>query len=125
MIRKRRDAIYYSVTTCGSSCPGKKARLQTLSAGTHALIIRGREAGAQLDRIQILRVPLLSFTRTGTNNLLVSWPAYSTGWTLQQNGSASTTNWADVVTSPSDNGATRSVGVSLSGTGTFYRLKQP
>jgi hypothetical protein len=33
MIRKRRDAIYYNVTSCGSSCPAKKARIPVLAAG--------------------------------------------------------------------------------------------
>jgi len=74
--------------------------------------------------IQAPGAPWLTITRTATNSALISWPSPSTGWTLQQDSSLNTTNWADVPTTPNDDGNTKSVTVALPLGNRFYRLKQ-
>src|SRR5579859_5185234 len=38
-------------------------------------------------------LPSLNILLTPTNTVMVSWPSSATGFTLQQNGNLSTTNW--------------------------------
>ncbi len=74
--------------------------------------------------VQTPGAPLLTISLTHTNTAVVSWPSPSTGFGLQQNSSAGTTNWTDVGLSPSDNGTTKIVVVpSLPGS-KFYRLRR-
>jgi hypothetical protein len=74
--------------------------------------------------VQTPGAPLLKITLTHTNTAVVSWPSPSTGFGLQQNSSAGTTNWTDVGLSPNDNGTTKSVVVPASPGSKFYRLKK-
>ena len=74
--------------------------------------------------VQTPGAPLLTLALTHTNTAVVSWPSPSTGFGLQQNSSAGTTNWTDVGLSPSDNGTTKIVVVpSLPGS-KFDRLRR-
>jgi hypothetical protein len=54
--------------------------------------------------VQMPGAPLLSVSLTTTNTVLVSWPYPSTGYTLQQNGAAATTNWVNVTNPPAQVG---------------------
>ena len=74
--------------------------------------------------VQTPNAPLLTISLTHTNMAVVSWPSPSTGFGLQQNSSAGTTNWTDVGLSPNDNGTTKSVVVPASPGSKFYRLRR-
>ncbi|HWV98606.1 MAG TPA: hypothetical protein VNZ64_02825 [Candidatus Acidoferrum sp.] len=70
--------------------------------------------------------PLLSILLTATNSVVISWPAPSTGWTLQQNTNLLVpTAWASTTNPVSTAGGQNQVLVTLP-TGTqFYRLQHP
>jgi uncharacterized delta-60 repeat protein len=69
--------------------------------------------------------PSLNITRSNAA-VIISWPSPSTGFTLQQNtNSVATANWSDVLTTPTDNGATKTVIVNLPTGNRLYRLKKP
>ena len=54
--------------------------------------------------------PLLSIALTATNTVAVFWPSQSTGFVLQQNTNGATSvNWSNVVITPADDGATRTI----------------
>jgi endoglucanase len=70
-------------------------------------------------------VPLI-ITNTGTNALLISWPADSTGGlVLEQNTNLSPSNWVEAPFLPADDGTNRSVVVSPSKETEVFRLKWP
>ena len=75
--------------------------------------------------VQTPGAPLLSIARTTTNTVAVFWPSPSTGFVLQQNtNSISSVNWSNVVTTPSDDGTTKTVIVNPPTGNRFYRLKK-
>ena len=68
--------------------------------------------------------PQLSISPAGAGSVLISWPAPSTGYSLQQNASLATTNWVAVTNVPVVVGNQNQVTLS-SGTGMeFFRLIQ-
>jgi hypothetical protein len=78
-----------------------------------------------LAAIQTPGAPLLCVSLTATNTAVVSWPSPSTGFHLQENPIAGSTNWTAVVQAPADDGTTRWVVVSPAAGNRFYRLKNP
>lgn len=67
--------------------------------------------------------PLLTISRTTTNTVLVSWPSASTTYSLQVNTNGiGTVNWSNVVSTPLDDGTTKSVLVNPPLGNRFYRL---
>ena len=76
--------------------------------------------------VQTPGAPLLSIARTATNTVAVFWPSPSTGFVLQQNtNSVSSVNWSNVLTTPTDDGTTKSVVVNPPTGNRFYRLWKP
>jgi hypothetical protein len=67
----------------------------------------------------------LAVARTTTNSVIIWWPSPATGWKLHQNANLSTTNWSEVLTTPNDDGVTRSVTVAPPLGNQFYRLNKP
>ena len=81
-------------------------------------------AGYDFVTIKYAVAPLLSIGRTTTNTVALSSPSPWTGFTLQQNtNSIATVNWSNVLTTPTDNGTTKTVIVNLPTGNRFYRLK--
>jgi hypothetical protein len=66
---------------------------------------------------------LVSIARLG-GNVLLSWPAPSTGYGLQQNTNLATTNWTAVLTTPGVTNGQNQVLISPPTGKTFYRLKE-
>jgi hypothetical protein len=54
----------------------------------------------------------------------VSWPSPSAGFNLEQSDSLTTPNWTSIAQSPTDNGTTKSLTVSVGPSKKFYRLKK-
>jgi len=76
--------------------------------------------------VQTPGAPTLTIFRTTTNTVAVFWPSPSTGWTLQQNtNNVSSVNWSNVVTTPTDDGTTKTVIVNPPTGNRFYRLFKP
>jgi hypothetical protein len=70
--------------------------------------------------------PSLSIALTTSNMVAVSWPMPSLGFTLQQNTNGlATVNWSNVVTTPLDDGTTKTVIVDPPTGNRFYRLVHP
>jgi hypothetical protein len=65
--------------------------------------------------------PLLTVTRSG-NNVIVSWPSPSTGWTLQQCSDLAAGNWTASGLTVTDDGTNCSVTISPSTGNLFFRL---
>jgi hypothetical protein len=62
--------------------------------------------------VQTIGSPTLTVTHSG-NNVIVSWPYPSTGWTLQQNPDLTTASWST------------SGGISNDGTNNFITITSP
>jgi len=76
--------------------------------------------------VQIPNGPFLTIARTVTNTVVISWPSPSSGFTLQQNtNGVATVNWSNVVTSPFDDGAAKTLIVNPPTGNRFYRLFKP
>jgi hypothetical protein len=74
--------------------------------------------------VKYVVVPLLKIERAAPNTVAISWPSPSTGFTLQQNtNSIATPNWSNVVTTPTDNGTTKTVSVNPAAGSRYFRLK--
>lgn len=65
--------------------------------------------------------PRLMIRRAG-NGVLLSWPAYTTEYRLEQNPGLLPADWSSVDSTPSDDGTTRSVIVTPLDRARFYRL---
>lgn len=74
--------------------------------------------------VQTPGAPLLTIIPTGTNAVVISWPAPSTGFNLQQNSDLKTTNWVSAG-SPTVVGGQNQVVVTPPTGNRFYRLKYP
>ena len=93
----------------------------TMSGGNYSLI-GGFWA---LFALQTPGAPLLKIFLTSTNTAVVSWPAPSTGFSLQQNTDLSTTNWVAPAETVNNNGTVNFIIVSPPTGKRFYRLKSP
>ena len=69
--------------------------------------------------------PRLSTQLTRTNAVVISWPAASADFKLQQNTSVSSTNWVNVTTTPIVANGLNQVVVSPPVGTQFYRLRYP
>jgi hypothetical protein len=69
--------------------------------------------------------PLLAIDLTSTNTVLISWPAPSTGFRLQQNSTLSSASWASVTNAINVVGGQNQVTISPASSSLFYRLIYP
>jgi hypothetical protein len=60
---------------------------------------------------------------SGSNSVSVSWPAYFTGFTLQQNAGLAASNWTGVTNAPAIVGGQNQVTISPASGNMFFRLK--
>jgi hypothetical protein len=74
--------------------------------------------------VQTPGAPLLTVFRTATNTVVISWPAPSTGFTLQQNPDLKPTNWGNIGGTPSVVNGQNQVIVSPPVGNQFFRLTQ-
>ena len=109
----------YSVTgTIGQPDAGKMSGGNyTLDGGFWGIIAAVQTPGA----------PLLTITlNSQLSTITLSWPSPSSGFTLQQNtNSVSSVNWSNVLTTPSDDGTTKTLIVNPPAGNRFYRLFKP
>jgi hypothetical protein len=75
--------------------------------------------------VQTPGAPLLNIQLISPTAIMVSWPAPSTGFVLQQNGDLSTTNWVAVTNSVVLTNGRNSVIVSPQMGNQYYRLVSP
>lgn len=75
--------------------------------------------------VQTPGAPFLTVFRSPTNTVVITWPAPSTGFVLQQNGDLkTTTTWLNVSATPTVVNGQNQVIVSPPIGNEFYRLKQ-
>jgi hypothetical protein len=77
---------------------------------------------ALINVVQTPGAPTLIITHSG-NNVIISWPSPSTGFTLQQNADLNTANWS-TAGGVSDNGTIKSLTLTSPTGNLFFRLKQ-
>jgi hypothetical protein len=58
-------------------------------------------------------------------NVLISWPAGTPGYALQQNTNLTTTNWVNVTNPAVPNQGMNQITALPNGSGLFYRLALP
>ncbi|MSU59447.1 MAG: hypothetical protein EXS35_14960 [Pedosphaera sp.] len=69
--------------------------------------------------------PALRFELTGTNTAVISWPAPSTGYSLQRNAAIGANTWISVTNVPVEINSRKQVVLPFSTTNSFFRLKYP
>lgn len=79
---------------------------------------------SMLVAVQTEGAPLLKVQLSGANTVAVFWTASSTGYVLQQNSNLNTTNWVNVVQTPSNDGTNKTVLIPSPTGNMFYRLKK-
>jgi hypothetical protein len=72
----------------------------------------------------LFNLPLLSVQMTPTNNISVSWPSLSSGWTLQQSADLSSASWTNSTFTAFDDGTNKNILAPNSGN-LFFRLSRP
>jgi len=79
-----------------------------------------------LSVVQTPGAPMLKIFHSNTNTAIVSWPAPSTGWVLQQNTSVSLpAGWSNATNAVTQAGGQNQIVVSLPTGNRFYRLFHP
>ena len=74
--------------------------------------------------LQQTGLPLLRLFPTSTNTVVLSWPAPSTGFILQQSSAISSGSWSNITTTPLVVGNQNEVVVGPPNGIRFYRLKK-
>ena len=69
--------------------------------------------------------PLLNIQRTANTNVVLSWTANSTGFTLEANTNLNANVWSVVLPTPAVSGTNNVVTNAASGSTRFYRLRKP
>ena len=81
-------------------------------------------AGRQFYRLaQITAPPQLMIGRGAASSVVISWPAPSTGWVLQENSTLGANTWTNSTLTPAQAGSSLQVTVSPPLGNKFYRLK--
>jgi hypothetical protein len=76
--------------------------------------------------VQSVNAPFLTITHTGSSSVVVSWPAPSTGFVLQQNANLATTNtWVTSGYTITTSGGTNSITIAPPSGHLFFRLVNP
>ena len=76
--------------------------------------------------VQTINSPLLSITHTGSTSVVVSWPAPSTGFVLQQSTNLTKTNyWVPSSYTMTTNSSTISITIAPPTGSLFFRLVNP
>lgn len=79
-----------------------------------------------LSVVQTPGAPILKIFHSNTNTAIVSWPAPSTGWVLQQNTSVSSpAGWSNATNAVTQAGGQNQIVVTLPTGNRFYRLFHP
>jgi hypothetical protein len=77
------------------------------------------------DNITVTLVPSLTLSMTATNTAVVSWPAPSTDFVLQDNSACRTSNWANVTNDVNTANGQKQVVIQAPTGNRFYRLAHP
>ena len=95
---------------------------QTLSGGNFALT---GGFWSFITAVQTPGAPTLTVTVSGPKTVIISWPAPSTGFVLQQNSTLGTTTWVDVTSEVTTIAGVNQVEVPFSIGNLFFRLLHP
>ncbi len=101
----------------------------SLGAGSHTLIVRGREAGVQLDRFELTKVvpvqrPSMRILPS-SGRVVVSWPTWATNYVVESRTNLSGTGpWTPVTDTLSIVGTNAVLTNRLTAPATFYRLRK-
>ena len=74
--------------------------------------------------VQTVGAPVLTVTHS-VNQVIISWPTPTTGWTLQQNASVAATGWVPSGFSVSATNGISSITIAAPVGNLFFRLSQP
>ncbi len=77
------------------------------------------------DNVAVIPVPQLDIRLGATNTVVISWPAPSTGFVLQEKSSVASTNWVGVSQAVEVVGGTHQVIISEAVDAGFFRLYHP
>ncbi len=91
----------------------------TLTGGDYAL---SGGFWSVIAAVQQPEAPLLSVEGTATNSVVISWPAPSTGWQLEENPDLGPANWLNMGQSPQEIDGRMQIIVSPPIGKRFYRL---
>jgi hypothetical protein len=91
-----------------------------LSGGTYTV---DGGAWALVAAVQTPGAPLLSIRLTSTNTIIISWPAPSNGFVLQDNSALDSTNWNNVTASPTSADGKNQLIIPAQTGQKFYRLR--
>jgi hypothetical protein len=96
-----------------------------ISITTEGMTLTGSAAGQIVAYGTIPDLPSLRIAEAGNSNVLIAWPAYATGFVLQQNPVLGSTNWVTVTNSPVQVDSEKQVTLPASASGAYFRLRSP
>ncbi len=88
----------------------------------HASMLAQMAAMSAAHTLDVQVVPQVTISLVTTNTAMVLWPSPSTGWSVQQTTSLSSTNWTLPQEGINDSGGDRYIVVSPLSSNRFYRL---
>ena len=99
------------------------SNVNSANAGNYSVVIANSSGNvtSSVAKLQMTNAPTLAITKQG-NNVMVSWPAVATEFTLQQKSGLAATNWTACSYPVTTNGATASVTISPPLGNLYFRL---
>jgi DNA/RNA endonuclease G (NUC1) len=91
------------------------------SSGTISVITAGGLATSAINFTDT-SLPVLNIVASGTNTILISWPAPATGFALQQNLDLTTAGWSSVTNAVNSVGGLNQIVLPLMSGNSFFRL---
>ena len=92
--------------------------------GTMQVILPASESANQFRLVAAPTAPQLVIADGATNSVVISWPAPSAGWVLQENSTLAGNSWTNSTAMPVPVGGSLQVTVSPPLGSKFYRLKK-
>ena len=97
--------------------------LAVLVGGTMQVILPASESANQFRLVAAPAAPQLEIALGAANSVVISWPASSAGWVLQENPTLAPNSWTNSTAAPVPVGSSLQITASPPLGNKFYRLK--
>jgi hypothetical protein len=117
--------------SCGDSSSGGDYTLTGGIGAAEAVPAAGGDFGmvagfwSILPSLEIGELPVLRIAFVAQNSVLISWPAPSTGWVLEESTAPGASGWTDAAAPVISQGGDNTVRQPIPGGSRYYRLRHP